>query len=148
MTTKQKGKLAEVSVTIDKPLADVWQALVEPDQIKQYMFGTHVITDWKVGSPIVWKGACEGKPYEDKGEILKLKKGEVLQYSHFSPMSGEADKPENYHTITIKLAEKGQKTEVTLTQDNNETDEDRQHSEENWQMMLDSMKKFLENGAH
>jgi hypothetical protein len=63
-------------------------------------------------------------------------------------MSGEADKPENYHTITIKLAEKGQKTEVTLTQDNNETDEDRQHSEENWQMMLDSMKKFLENGAH
>jgi hypothetical protein len=33
---------------------------------------------------------------------------------------------------------------VTLTQDKNEDEEARQHSEQNWQMMLDGLKKFVE----
>jgi uncharacterized protein YndB with AHSA1/START domain len=108
------------------------------------MFGTTVVTDWQEGSPIVWKGEWQGKAYEDKGEILKLEKPKVLQYSHFSPLSGAPDSPENYHTVTIKLAEKGQKTTVTLTQDHNESEEDRQHAVQNWDTFLQGMKKFLE----
>jgi hypothetical protein len=30
--------------------------MTNPEIIKQYMFGTNVISDWKEGSPIVWKG--------------------------------------------------------------------------------------------
>jgi uncharacterized protein YndB with AHSA1/START domain len=139
-----KNLIAKVSTTVAAPISQVWQALVTPKQIKEYMFGTNVVSDWQEGSSIVWKGEWEGKPYEDKGEILKLEKEKRLQYSHFSPLSGEEDRPENYHNVTIELEKAGDQTEGTLTQDKNENEEVRQHSEENWQMMLDSLKKFIE----
>lgn len=141
---KPNELIAEASTTINAPVAKVWTALVTPDQIKQYMFGTTVVTDWQEGSPIVWKGEWQGKAYEDKGKILKLEKPKILQYSHFSPLSGASDSPENYHTVTIKLAEKGQKTTVSLTQDHNESEEERQHAVQNWDTFLHGMKKFLE----
>lgn len=57
---------------------------------------------------------------------------------------GKPDVPENYHTVTIELTSDGAQTTVTLSQDNNATEEAREHSEKNWQMMIDSLKKILE----
>ena len=136
--------MARASVTIDAAIDKVWDALVNPESIKQYMFGTNVSTDWRQGSPITWKGEWQGKAYEDKGTILQLKPERLLQYSHFSPLSGVPDKPENYHTVTIELSEKASQTLISLAQDNNATEEAREHSEKNWGMMLDGLKKFLE----
>src|SRR5712664_4207256 len=94
-----KGLIANVSTTIDAQSADVWQALVTPAAIKEYMFGTTVTSDWVVGSPIVWKGEWQGRAHEDKGIILQAVPERVLEYSHFSPLAGVPDVPENYHTI-------------------------------------------------
>ena len=124
--------MARASVAISAPVAKVWEALVDADAINQYMFGTNVVTDWREGSPILWRGEWQGKTYEDKGVILQLKPEQRLQYSHFSPLSGLPDKPENYHTVTIELSGEGSQTLVTLTQDNNATEEERKHSEKNW----------------
>lgn len=63
---------------------------------------------------------------------------------HFSPMSGQSDVPENDHKATIELSEDGAKTNVTLSQDNNATEQEREHSQKNWTMMLDGLKKFIE----
>jgi uncharacterized protein YndB with AHSA1/START domain len=145
MTNKYKELIANVSITINTPIAKVWEALVNPDMIKQYMFGTNVVTDWKEGSPIVWKGEWQGKAYQDKGTILKIDQERVLQYSHFSPLSGQPDVPENYHSVTIELSGEGGQTNVSLAQDNNATEQDREHSEKNWQMMLEGLKKLLES---
>src|SRR5438094_6746813 len=139
-----KDLIARAATDNSAPGEKVWTALVTPATIQQYMFGTHVVSDWREGSPIVWKGEWEGKAYEDKGKILKLEPQRVLQYSHFSPLSGQPDVPENYHTITIELSRQGTQTKVSLSQDNNATDEARQHSEKNWNMMLDGLKKLLE----
>jgi uncharacterized protein YndB with AHSA1/START domain len=136
--------VAQATTTIQASAAEVWDALVDPAKIKEYMFGTNVSSEWKVGGPITWKGEWEGKPYEDKGEILQLTPQRVLQYTHFSPMTGLPDKPENYHTVTIELADNGTATNVTLTQDNNADEKDREHSEKNWSMMLDGLKTFVE----
>lgn len=144
MTVKNKEFIATASTTIKAPVAKVWEALVRPDMIKQYMFGTNVVTDWQEGSPIVWQGEWQGKRYEDKGVILTIEPQHVLQYSHFSPLSGQPDLPENYHIVTIELSGQGKQTRVRLSQDNNPSDAARQHSEKNWQMMLDGLKKFLE----
>lgn len=114
--------VARASVTVDASTEKVWESLVSPEQIKQYMFGTTVESDWREGGPITWKGEWEGKSYEDKGTILKLKPKEVLQYSHFSPLSGLPDQPENYHTVTIRLSEEGSQTRVSLEQDKNSTE--------------------------
>lgn len=137
-------KVARVSATIDAPIASVWDALVTPETIKRYMFGTTVVSDWKPGSPIVWRGEWKGKTYEDKGTILDFEPNRRLRYTHFSPMSGEADTPENYHTVTVELAEEGGRTRVSLAQDNNPTDEARDESEKNWTVMLDGLKKVVE----
>ncbi len=136
--------IAQAHITISAPIAKVWDALVNPEMIKQYMFGTNAISDWKEGSPIVWKGEWEGKPYEDKGVILQLKSERVLQYSHFSPLSGQTDVPENYHTLTIELSSEEKGTLLLVSQDNNSTEEDREHSEKMWGMMLTGIKKVLE----
>ena len=139
-----KDLIARTSITINMPSKKVWDALVNPEAIRQYMFGTNVISNWREGSTIVWKGEWQGKSYEDKGVILQFKPGRTIQYSHFSPLSGLPDKPENYHIVTIELSADGNQTHVSLGQDNNATDEERAHSEENWGMMLTSLKKFLE----
>jgi uncharacterized protein YndB with AHSA1/START domain len=136
--------IAKTSININAPGEKVWNALVNPEAIKQYMFGTHVVSDWREGSPIVWKGEWQGKPYEDKGVILQFKPGRTIQYSHFSPLSGLPDKPENYHTVTIELSADGNQTHVLLSQDKNATEEERGHSEKNWGIMLTALKKFLE----
>jgi uncharacterized protein YndB with AHSA1/START domain len=136
--------VAEASVTIAAPASKVWDALVNPEMIRQYMFGTTVVSDWKEGSPITWKGEWKGKPYEDKGTIRKIEPRRLLQYSHYSPLSGLPDKPEYHHTVTIVLAESGPQTRLSLSQDNNATEEARQHSAKNWTMMLEGLKKLLE----
>jgi uncharacterized protein YndB with AHSA1/START domain len=136
--------IARSSVTIHAPADRVWDALVNPAAIKQYMFGTNVTSDWKKGSPIVWRGEWQGKAYEDKGVIQEIEPGRALQYTHFSPLAGLPDKPENYHTVTIQLAPEHNRTRLSLTQDNNTTEESRAHMEKNWGMMLEGLKKLVE----
>jgi len=139
-----KNLVARASVSIGAPAAKVWDALVTPQTIKQYMFGTTVVSDWREGSPITWKGEWKGKPYEDKGRILKIEPRALLRYSHYSPLSGLPDTPENHHTVTIELSGQGSQTLVSLSQDNNASDEAREHSEKNWKTMLEGLKKLLE----
>jgi uncharacterized protein YndB with AHSA1/START domain len=117
--------VARASATIDAPAARVWDALVDPETSRRYMFGTTVISDWTEGSPIVWKGEWKGKAYEDTGVILRLERGRVLRYSHFSPLSGLPNTPENHHTVTIELLEQAGRTRVSLAQDNNPTEQAR-----------------------
>lgn len=145
MKPKNISLIARASVTINVTSDEVWNALVTPEAIKQYMFGTNVVSDWREGSPIVWKGEWQGKSYEDRGVILQLKPARIIQYSHFSPLAGLPDRPENYHTVTIELSGEGNQTCVSLAQDNNSTEQARAHSEKNWEMMLTALKKFLEH---
>lgn len=140
----EKDQIAVASIEIDAPRAVVWEALVTPARIKEYMFGAEVESDWRAGSAIVWRGEWQGKPYEDTGVILKIEPPRVLQYTHYSPLSGLPDLPENRHTVTVSLADSRSGTRVTLEQDNNPTEDARRHSAKNWEAMLASLKKSLE----
>lgn len=139
--------IATATTVIDAPPDEVWDALTDPKAIRQYMFGTEVESDWRPGSSIVWKGKWRGQAYEDKGTILNMERERRLKYSHFSPLSGQPDQPEHYHTVTIELSQtdEGDGTQVTLTQDNNASHEEAEHSEKNWRIMLFSLKDLLEN---
>jgi uncharacterized protein YndB with AHSA1/START domain len=136
--------IARCAFSIAAPPEKIWSALVTPAAIKEYMFGSTVTSDWKEGSAITWKGEWQGRKYEDKGKILQFRPGRALQYTHFSPLSGLPDRPENYHTVTIQLSPEERGTRVALTQDNNPTEEARAHSEKNWARMLEGLKKFVE----
>ena len=146
--TATKDLIARSSIVVNAPPTKVWEALVSPAALKQYMFGSDVRSDFKEGSPITFSGEWQGKSYQDKGSILKAERNSVLQYSHFSSMSGKPDRPENYHTVTIELSDLGgNRTRVQLTQDNNQNEAERAHSEKNWNMMLTGLKKFVEGSA-
>ena len=132
------------SITIHAPVSKAWQALIDPAQIKQYLFGTDTLSDWRVGSRITYKGVWQGKEYEDGGTILQLVPGKIFQSTYWSSMSGTEDKPENYATVTYELAKKEGGTLISLTQDNCKTEEQKKHLEENWGMVLQGLKKVAE----
>lgn len=138
------GLVAKTSIVINSPIGKVWEALVNPKMIKQYLFGTNVFSDWKVGSPIIYKGEWQGKHYEDKGKILEFIPEKLFASTYWSSMGGKEDKEENYATVIYHLQKTEGKTKVTLTQDNNATKEDKIHSEENWKIVLNGLKKLLE----
>jgi uncharacterized protein YndB with AHSA1/START domain len=136
---------AETSVTIDASVDAVWKALTDPELVKQYMHGTNLETDWKVGSPITWKGEWEGRTYEDKGEVLAIEPKKLLKNTHWSPMGGSEDKPENYHTVTYELAEADGRTVLTLKQTNNPSQEAADKmAEDNWGPVLQGLKEVAE----
>jgi uncharacterized protein YndB with AHSA1/START domain len=105
------------TITIKAPSPDVWDALINPDRIKQWMeepgMGIEIITEWKVGSPIVIRGFHHIK-FENKGTVLRFEPEKALQYNYLSSLSRLSDKPENYTTIEFKLTPSKYETTVTL----------------------------------
>jgi uncharacterized protein YndB with AHSA1/START domain len=136
--------IAKSTVNIDAPANTVWDALTNPKLIKQYLFGTEAISDWKVGSPIEFKGTWEGKEYLDKGKILRIVPQKLFQYTYFSSMAGKPDSPENYANVSYELDEDEGTTTLTIKQENIDNEKSREHSEKNWSMVLDTLKKLLE----
>ncbi len=131
-------------ILIDAPANEVWNALTNPELIKQYFFGTNTFTDWQVGSPIVFTGEWEGKTYYDKGTILANDYEKMIRYTYWSSMSGIEDKPENYVTVTYELTNQEGKTLVTVTQENIPDQHMKEHSEQNWNKVLRDLKTMLE----
>jgi len=141
-----RGYEAVSKVTINAPKADVWDALTNPEKVKKYMHGTEMSTDWKEGSPITWTGEWQGKPYQDKGEVLEVEPKTILKYTHWSPLGGSEDSPENYHTLTFELSGSDGTTILTLRQDNNPSQEEADKmAKENWAPVLKGLKETAES---
>ena len=138
---------AQASINIESPVSEVWEALTNPELIKEYFFGTQTITDWKTGSPIRFIGEWQGKKYEDQGTILNIEKNKFIKYNYWSSMSGIDDQPENYVDITYDLNELDGKTIVTVVQENVPDEKMKAHSEENWQKVLEGLKNMLERNS-
>ena len=136
--------IAQISIEIAAPVEKVWAALTKPELIKQYFFGTEAASDWKVGHPITFRGAWEGKPYEDKGTILAIEKNKFLKYNYWSSFSGTADVAENYAIVTYTLSPGKKNTKLEITQDHCLSEASRDHSVKNWGSVLDGLKKLLE----
>ena len=136
--------IARAQTRIEAPPEKVWGLLTQPGSDPDIMFGSEVVSDFHEGSPIVWRGEWEGKPFEDKGEIVEVRAPSRLVLTHFSPMSGEEDVAENYHRLSFELDPADDGTRVTLEQGGNRTEEAAGHSAANWQLMLDGLKKAAE----
>ena len=141
-----KGHIAEATMIVAAPPERVWAALTEADQVRQYLMETELKTDWKPGSPITWSGEWKGKPYVDKGEVLEVEEGRRLAYTHFSPLTGVEDIPENYHTLRWSLEEVSEGgTQLVLNQDNNASEEEADRNRDTWEQVLASLKKVAES---
>ncbi|MGQ0826807.1 MAG: SRPBCC family protein [Bacteroidota bacterium] len=137
---------SKVSDAISTPVSKVWDALTKPELIKLYFFGTEAVSDWKKGSPIIFKGEWEGKSYQDKGTIMDIEPNKLFRYNYWSSLSGIEDISENYVTITYELEENGDNTILTITQENIPDEKMKEHLEQNWNKVLNDLKELLEKG--
>lgn len=138
---------AKRSIVVNAPASRVWQALIRPELVKRYLFGTEMTADWRVGGAVTYRGQWEGKAYQDKGSVLVYEPEKRLRTTYFSSMSGLEDKPESYSTVTYELSEAGGWTTLTVTQDNNPSPESAEHSAQNWELVLANLKNVVEKEA-
>ena len=137
--------VAQTQITIDAPAAAVWRALTEPGLVKQYMHGTEMRADWTVGGAVTWSGEWKGQSYVDKGEVLAFEPEKLIKYTHWSPLGGSPDEPDNYHTVTFDLSEHDGATVLVLHQDNNASQEEADQMAENgWAPILQGLKAVVE----
>lgn len=139
------GYVATAETEIAAAPIRVWQALTDPERIKEWMFGSLVETDWQPGSPITWSGEFQGKSYQDKGEVLAVEPERLLRVTHFSPLTGADDVPENYHTVEYRLEPRGGDTHLTISNDNNGSQEEADHASGTWSTMLSGLKEYVED---
>jgi uncharacterized protein YndB with AHSA1/START domain len=134
------------SAKINAGTDEVWDALTNPDKIKEYLLGAETVTDWKVGHPVVFKGEYQGKSYEDKGTILQNKEPSVLQYNYWTGLSGLEDKPENYSVVTFELDQLGDdKTLLSWTKEGFSTVEEQLACGPALEESLVKIKELVEN---
>lgn len=138
------AKDARIVTDIQAPPAKVWEALTTSAIVKRYFFGVDIVTDWKVGGPLIYRGEWNGKSFEDKGVIRALEPGRLLVVDYWSGFSGKPDLPENYQKVTYTLSPEGAGTRLVITQACEPTDEARAHCESNWGMVTSGLKKLLE----
>ena len=137
--------ISKTSIEIQAAPVRVWDALTNPDLIKQYFFGTDAVSDWKAGSPLHFKGIWEGKEYLDKGMITEIIPEKLLRYTYLSSFSGLEDKPENYANIAYEVSDAQGITTLVVTQDNIPNEQMQNHTEQNWSLVLQGLKKLVES---
>ena len=142
-------------ITIEAPIEKVWEALTKPEWTKQYMFGCEALSDWKPGSPLLWKGNFNGVDMVAvKGHIISIDPGNSLVYTTIDPNNPVIpDLPENYLTVTYHLEEQEGKTHFTATQGDYSTVADGAHRYKHtidgggWDPLLVRIKQLLESGS-
>jgi uncharacterized protein YndB with AHSA1/START domain len=143
--------VARAEIDVAAPRRVVWRVLTSNGARPEIMFGAEVVSDWRLGSRIVWRGEWQGTSFEDHGRVIELEdrlEPWRIVLTHFSPLSGQPDVPENYHTLRYELDELPDGgTRITLDQDNNPTREAAEHSRENWLRMLEGVKTVAEREA-
>jgi uncharacterized protein YndB with AHSA1/START domain len=147
-------KFIQNTITIDAPAAKVWDILVNPEQTKKYMFGCEALSDWKQGSPLIWKMIYEGKDFIPvKGIIVSIEPEKRLEYTVIDPNSAIEDIPENYLTVIYELFTDNNQTVLTVTQgdyakvaDGEKRYQDSYNNGEGWNPIMVEIKKVAEAG--
>ncbi len=136
------------SITINAPASRVWDALTKPEWTRRYMFGCDVVSDWKVGNPVLWNGAADGKTYV-KGKVVSYNPGKMLQYTTFDPNNPEMeDVPSNYLTVTYELSNQNAHTVLHVSQGDYSTvangDQRYKETVNGWDSILSKIKELVE----
>ncbi|GCE30999.1 hypothetical protein KDA_64830 [Dictyobacter alpinus] len=140
-------RISVSKVTMHAPLDRVWEAITKPELVKQWQYGTTLITDWQEGSPIIYRNEWDGNIYEQKGTILEVEPQKQVKFSLFAPRPGLEDLPENYFTMIYALVEANGKTTLTITQDDpreQELQEQVEPDEEEENAILSALRRLVE----
>ncbi|MDS0759813.1 SRPBCC domain-containing protein [Xanthomonas citri] len=65
-------KTSDSLVRIFAPASKVWKALTVPELVKQWQYGSDLLTTWEVGTPIIFRNEWNGQVFEQKGTVLEF----------------------------------------------------------------------------
>ena len=111
-------KTTDSTVKIVAPARKVWLALTSPGLVKQWQYGSDLLTTWEVGTSIVFRNEWNGQVFEQKGTVIEFTPESRLKYSLFFPRPGLQDIPENYFFMTYELTESDGTTSLLVRQEN------------------------------
>ncbi len=103
-----------------------------------------VISDWQVGSSIIFRGDLHWTSFENKGTIRQFDPEKVFQYNYWSSLSNLPDIPENYTEVRFVLTPIEDKTTVILTLNNFPDEIIYKHVNFYWNVTLGILKKWCE----
>ena len=149
---KTSPLIIENQIEINSAASEVWDALVNPEKTKVYMFGCETVSDWKPGSTLLWRGSHEGKEMIFvKGTIVEIQPGKHLKYTTIDPNSTIDDVAKNYLWVTYDLEESGGRTKLTVRQGDYSivAEGERRYKEsynngDGWNPILVQIKKLVE----
>lgn len=139
-----KSLVISESVIIHSSIEEIWETLTNPEKIKQYFHGAETECEWKVGSPIFFRGIFDGEPYEDKGQIISIEYGKRLVYDNLSSWLKLEDRPENYSIIDMELTQEETGITLKLTHSGFIDEQNRIESIDGWRYSLAMIKSLAE----
>ena len=98
-------KTTDSVINVNAPAKKIWLALTVPDLVKQWQYGSDLLTTWEVGTPIIFRNEWNGRVFEQKGTVLEFLPESRLKYSLFFPRPGLQDIPEHRILMTYELTE-------------------------------------------
>jgi len=104
-------------VKILAPAKKVWLALTSPGLVKQWQYGSDLLTTWEVGTSIVFRNEWNGRVFEQKGTVLEFSPESRLKYTLFVPRPDLQEIPEHYFCMTYELAESDGITTLLVRQE-------------------------------
>ena len=132
------------TILINASKERVWSALTNPEQVKLWQYGSVLLTDWKVGSAIRFTTAWQDKVFEQWGNVLEIKKNELIKYSLFAPRPDLEDKPENYFIMHYVLTAEAESTKLEIIQEDNRAGAVQEDPKGEESEILQTLKKLAE----
>ena len=136
----------EKSITIKAQPLQVWEVLTNPDWITKWLSdtGMEVVSDFKVGSNIVFRSKIHGIMQEDHGVVQEFEPGKDFIYSYWTKISDLADIPENHTIIEFRLIENEMQTILDLRHRNLIAKAAYEHSNFYWGVALSVIRNLVE----
>jgi uncharacterized protein YndB with AHSA1/START domain len=136
----------EKTVKLKAQPDEVWEALTNPEITKQYFYGCEAISEWQVGSPLIFKfKSDEHETIPVKGVVKVVEPSTYLEHTCFD--SDFENDPAKHTIVTYSLLPDGDKTKLTVTQGEFPDDEDMGQHDASWSHVLDGLKALLENAT-
>lgn len=139
-------------ILIEGSAKEVWDALINPEKTKHYMFNCKAVSNWKVGSRLLWNADVNGQSTTFVSGIVRgFEPENKLVFTTFDPNSTIKDIPENHIPVTYTLRNKAGKTFLTVMQgDFSKAAQGRKRYESTlagggWASVLADLKRVVEN---
>ena len=140
------GYIVSKTIHINAPTSGVWETLTNPELMKKWMSEAeiNILTDWRVGNPIIIRGSLHRVKFENKGTVLQFEPEKILQYTHLSSLSRLPDQPENYTVLEFSLTPINNQTKLVFTASNLPTESIYKHFAFYWNVTLEILKRMIE----